>query len=387
MAIEQSIWRLGDQPERLKPTATTDEYVFEDTVTKDIAILNPDWLLIGRQVRTRFDKSIDLLAMDSDGSIIIVEVKRSMTPQELLAQAIDNASWVRTLGAEDIAEIYRDFADQYARPFERIDDAFQATFGSDLTTEMINISHRMVIVATEYDAGTERIVSYLHNIAQISINALLVNVFDDNERQYLSRAWMMDPENSAAHEFGRRNKKRAWNGEYYVSFRGDRPWEDARRLGFIAAGGDAWYSNTLHMLSPGSCIWVNIPGEGYVGAGIVTGQRTRADQHQFDTPEGPKSLQQIALMEPYEHPDPHADDEHAEYLVPVDWIHTVPRSQAFKEVGLFKNQNTVCKPKTAKWPYTINRLREMWSASDAEQPNQSHMESLAFNNTESEVNG
>ena len=35
-----------------------------------------DWLLIGRQVRTSYDKLIDLLAMDARGSIIIVELNR-----------------------------------------------------------------------------------------------------------------------------------------------------------------------------------------------------------------------------------------------------------------------------------------------------------------------
>lgn len=76
MAIEQGIWKIGDQPQQLKPAALADEALLEDMVMKDIAILNPDWLLIGRQVRTRYDKLIDLLAMDARGSIIIVELNR-----------------------------------------------------------------------------------------------------------------------------------------------------------------------------------------------------------------------------------------------------------------------------------------------------------------------
>jgi len=57
----------------------------------DIAILNADWLLIGRQVRTGFDKFIDLLALDGDGKVIIIELKRNQTPREVVAQAIDYA--------------------------------------------------------------------------------------------------------------------------------------------------------------------------------------------------------------------------------------------------------------------------------------------------------
>ena len=54
------------------------------------------------------------------------------------------------------------------------------------------------------------------------------------------------------------------------------------------------------------------------------------------------------------------DDEAAEYLVPVRWLHTVPKESAFSEVGLFGNQNTVCKPTTPKWSHTINRLKQAW---------------------------
>jgi len=364
MAIEQGIWRIGEQPQRLKPSGMADESVLEDMVMKDVSILNPDWLLIGRQVRTRFDKYIDLLAMDANGSVIIVELKRGKTPREVVAQAIDYASWVQTLTDSDIADIYRTFAEHYGQPFHKIDDAFKAKFGMLPDSEMMNSSHQMVVVATELDASTERIINYLNQVAQISINALFFHAFEDNGNQYLSRAWMIDPEINEEHAVGR-TAKEAWNGEYYVSFGDDRPWEDARRLGFIAGGGAAWYSKTLGMLSPGNRVWVNIPGQGYVGVGIVTGERTRADVYQFDTPEGPRTLQQLTLEEPYGHLDPEADDEHAEYLVPVEWIHTVPRSQAFREVGLFGNQNTVCKPTASKWRHTVERLKEAWSVPDA----------------------
>lgn len=359
MAIEQGIWKIGEQPQKLRPAGLTDESVLEEMVMKDISILNPDWLLIGRQVRTRFDKYIDLLAMDANGSVIIVELKRGKTPREVVAQAIDYASWVMTLEDSDISEIYRDFARHYAQPHDSIDAAFKAKFGIGLEGVPVNESHQMVVVATELDASTERIINYLNDVAQISINALFFAAFEDNGNQYLSRAWMIDPEENQERAVARAPKE-AWNGEFYVSFGDDRPWEDARRLGFIAGGGAAWYSKTLSMLSPGDRVWVNIPKQGYVGAGIVAGERTRADQYYFDTPDGPRHLTDMALEEAYGHLNPDVDDEHAEYLVPVEWLYTVPRSQAFREVGLFGNQNTVCKPTAPKWRHTVDRLREVW---------------------------
>jgi hypothetical protein len=52
------------------------------------------------------------------------------------------------------------------------------------------------------------------------------------------------------------------------------------------------------------------------------------------------------------------DPEHCEYFVPVEWIQTVPLDLAVKEVGMFGNQNTVCKPTTPKWRSTVDRLKQ-----------------------------
>jgi len=359
MAIEQGIWRIGDQPKKLKPAALADEALLEDQVMKDMSILNSDWLLIGRQVRTSYDKLIDLLAMDANGSIIIVELKRNKTPRDVVAQTIDYASWIANLSDSDIVDIYLNFAKTYQLKHQTLDEAFAAKFRTSLSDITINGSHQMVVVATSLDASTERIINYLNEYAQISINALFFAAFEDNGQQYLSRAWMIDPDENQERAVTK-GKKEPWNGEFYVSFGDDRPWELARKLGFIAGGGANWYSKTLSMLSEGDRVWVNIPKTGYVGVGIVTGERERADQFEFDTPDGPLALQQMEDTGSYSHLDGEADDETAEYLVPVRWLNTVSKDRAFSEVGLFGNQNTVCKPTTPKWSHTTNRLKQAW---------------------------
>ena len=59
MAIEQGIWKIGDKPTRIKTVTLESEQQLEELIVADISILNPNWLLIGRQVRTGFDKYID----------------------------------------------------------------------------------------------------------------------------------------------------------------------------------------------------------------------------------------------------------------------------------------------------------------------------------------
>lgn len=151
-------------------------------------------------------------------------------------------------------------------------------------------------------------------------------------------------------------EKLRWNGEYYVSFdhrKNGRNWEDARKYGFVSAGGGAWYSRTLSLLEPGGRIWVNVPKTGYVGVGIVKDEPVLAkefivtDDHGQEMP-----ITQTTLKGNLTH-DAGCG---AEYLVPVEWTKTVPLEKAEKEKGFFGNQNSVAKPRAKKWKHTVERL-------------------------------
>ena len=88
MSITQTVWSLDEK----KPLAfdnLSSEKELEDLLCEHIDILNKDWLVIGRQVRTSANKLIDILCMDHDGDDIIVELKKGQTPREVTAQAID----------------------------------------------------------------------------------------------------------------------------------------------------------------------------------------------------------------------------------------------------------------------------------------------------------
>jgi len=57
---------------------------------------------------------------------------------------------------------------------------------------------------------------------------------------------------------------------------------------------------------------------------------------------------------------PSDDDDTREHAVLVDWLTTVPLSEAARQVGFFGNQNSVCRPRVAKWNYTVNTLKGRW---------------------------
>jgi hypothetical protein len=112
-------------------------------------------------------------------------------------------------------------------------------------------------------------------------------------------------------------------------------------------------------LNIGDRIWVKAPGHGFVGVGEVKARYQPGSTFEIDTPEGVRPAMEVLSEGTYHRQD--ADDpERAEYFVPVRWLHTVPIEEAVNEIGLFGNQNTVCKPTTPKWRSTVERLKERW---------------------------
>jgi hypothetical protein len=325
----------------------------EDMVVREPRMLSDEWLLIGRQERTTFGGVIDLLGLAPDGSLVLIELKRDRTPREVVAQALDYASWVEDLAPDEIAEIYSRF-----NPEGDLTKDFRIKFGHDLSEDDLNQSHQIIIVAAELDDSSERIVKYLSD-RNIAVNVLCFQIFSMGSELLLSRTWLLDPvETQSAGSKSSPKESEPWNGEFYCSF-GDgesRSWTDAMEYGFVSAGGGAWYSRTLKLLNPGDRVWVNIPGVGFVGVGKVTGNAQPANEFELPTEEGFRPVFEVATRATY-FVDVKDDDEKCEYFVPVKWLTMKETVDAVKEVGMFGNQNTVCKPTTPKWRSTVERLK------------------------------
>jgi hypothetical protein len=351
MPIRIAIWKVGEQPEPLACSSLASEQLLEEMIIAAPSLLSDEWMLIGRQEDTGYGGRIDLLAIAPDGSLVLIELKRDRTPREVVAQALDYASWVARLLPEDIAAVYGRFA-----PHRSLGQDFRQRFGQDLDEETLNQSHQIVVVAGAIDDSTERIVSYL-NERDIPINVLCFQVFSNGTQQFLSRAWLLDPVHTQATAAAATvGTHEPWNGEFYCNYGvGDhRSWDDAVKYGFISAGGGRWYTQTLQLLRPGDRIWVKAPSHGFVGVARVTGPVQPAGSFNIMTSSGEVPVLKATKGSKYHNDDP----EKCEYFVPVRWLQTLPLDQAVHEVGLFGSQHTICKPTTPKWRHTVERLKE-----------------------------
>ena len=193
MPVEFAIWRFDGNPKKLEATKLPTEEKLDTLIASDVSVLGLDILVIGRQLATAYGKRIDLLAIDREGALYVIELKRDRTPRDVVAQALDYGSWVKDLDYEQIAGACVEYAGG-----KRLEEAFVDGFGVAVP-EAINREHHLVIVASELDASTERIVGYLSADYGVPVNVLFFRHFTDGERAYLARTWLIEPSAAEAH--------------------------------------------------------------------------------------------------------------------------------------------------------------------------------------------
>lgn len=316
-------------------------------------------MLVGRQVATSYGKFIDMLAMNSAGNLSIIELKKSRTPREVVAQLLDYASWAHSLSYEDIAAIYSE-----KNQGKKLEEGFDDAFGASLP-EQINQNHELIVVAADLDASTERIINYLADNYGVPINAVFFRFFRDDDRDYLTRTWLIDPEEAERKVSKSIVKKGSepWNGrDFYVSLgEGERRnWDDCRKYGFVSGGGGKWYSQTLKLLFPGSRVFVNIPKTGYVGVATVKEPEVPVRDFKVMLDGSERPILEAPLNAPKmgEHSD---NLDLCEHLVRVEWIKAVPRTEAYWEKGMFALQHTACRLTSS---FTIERLAQHFALDD-----------------------
>ena len=104
----------------------------------DSIVEDGNLLIIGRQVTTNLGSFIDLLAVDRQGDVAIIELKRDRTPRDTLAQALEYASFAEQLDYEQLEDVFRTYTDdqsmnlaQYHRDYFELEVDEAPVFNKD----------------------------------------------------------------------------------------------------------------------------------------------------------------------------------------------------------------------------------------------------------------
>ena len=136
MPIQHAIWQVSAQPTLLASGKLVSKPQLEDMIVSEPRILSSEWMLIGRQEITSHGGGIDLLASAPDWALVLIEPKRDRTPREILAQALDDASWMAELTADHIVQIHSRYAQDGS-----LEADFQQRFCTVLDEETLKHAH------------------------------------------------------------------------------------------------------------------------------------------------------------------------------------------------------------------------------------------------------
>ena len=188
MSIQMQLWSIeGDLPVRL-PSARLDlEARLEQWICQDLSLVGEDLLLIGNQVATPYGHAIDILALDREGNLVLLELKRGRTPRDVVAQVLDYASWIHGLSAQEIVRLAE------AHRQTPLEELFRKRFDDDLPASL-NEEQRLVIVATELDPQSERIVQFLSSQHGVNLNVVFFDYYRHGDREFVGRSWLIAPE-------------------------------------------------------------------------------------------------------------------------------------------------------------------------------------------------
>ena len=174
MATQIKTWQILDGELHPIESSMTDEgrkeqYDLESWIASNPAIIGPGLVTIGRQVATK-SGPLDLLAIDSSGNVVVIELKRDRLPREALAQAIDYASDVAEWNVDRISEIC------FKHTGKSLDDLMDESF-PDISLENLNVNEtqRIVLAGFSIDSALERMITWLSDNYNVNVNAVLLN--------------------------------------------------------------------------------------------------------------------------------------------------------------------------------------------------------------------
>ena len=156
MSAEPQLFRINpesQQSERIEEVnfaqlGLQERRDIQEWIAANPGILGEDLLIIGKEFSgfDRTDERLDLLAVDVDGKLVVIELKRDDTGADAHWQAIKYASYLHRASAEDIIRMFADY--EGASEEEALNKLLQHLGGDDLG--ILNNDQRIILASHRF---------------------------------------------------------------------------------------------------------------------------------------------------------------------------------------------------------------------------------------------
>ena len=188
MRDDFGIWEVDETTkasERLQEAErTSTEALLEDVIVENPAMLMPGLELVGRQLPTS-NGALDLLGVDSEGRLVVFELKRDKLRRDTVAQAVDYASWLDSLDDAELQTLIGENSGQ--RGIVRIGN-FEEWYDDHDNWDSLETLRpvRIVLVGLGVDAAARRMADWLA-AKGVEIDLLTFMGYRHGDRMLLAR--------------------------------------------------------------------------------------------------------------------------------------------------------------------------------------------------------
>ncbi|WP_434531932.1 DUF91 domain-containing protein (plasmid) [Haloarcula sp. NS06] len=198
------------------------EAEIEEWIVETPSILGEDLLVVASQY-AKFDRTAerpDVLALDPDGKLVIIELKRDSADKTTDLQAIKYASYCSTISAEELQQDYRAFwnnrrdEDDQLTP-EAVGEQFSEFLGEDVvTTEdgyadfVLDDRPRILLAAGSFGPEITTPVVWLEREYGMDITCIELDVHQRDEEVFVSARQVLPIPEAEEYMAKRRQKER-----------------------------------------------------------------------------------------------------------------------------------------------------------------------------------
>ena len=184
---EVKIWAIGDshaaEPLESKSQVET-EALLEETLVSNPDLLIQGLKLVGRQTPTE-GGPLDLLGVDTDGRLVVFELKRGTLSRDAVAQVVDYASYLDAMDLVELAEYISERSGEHG--IDNIED-FQDWYSRQDFGELESLKPlRLFLVGLGTDDRTERMVRFLADNSSMDISLLTFHGFEHDGKILLAK--------------------------------------------------------------------------------------------------------------------------------------------------------------------------------------------------------
>ena len=204
---EIKIWAMdGAQATPVSETNMMEsEGRLEEALVNNPDMLMPELTLVGRQTDTE-GGPLDLLGVDSDGRLVLFELKRGRLSRDAVAQIIDYASALNAMGVDRLAAHIAERSGSGG--IEKIDD-FEEWHAENSDADSLDalLPLRIFLVGLGVDDTTERMVNFLAGIG-MDISLLTFQGFVQDGKMMLARQMRVAADDDAVSSQQQPKKRR-----------------------------------------------------------------------------------------------------------------------------------------------------------------------------------